>query len=104
MPKRTTKKKVARTATQIAESIKRREAEARDALLDRLVAVASECDDDIQKIATAYGILTDKANLAAGRPTSILGGTPAEPARSSACSKRRWYSEARQPRRHSTAR
>lgn len=62
-------KKVARTAMEIAESIREREAEAREALIDRMVAVASECEDDIQKLATAYGIL--KAYIAQGRATSI---------------------------------
>ncbi len=52
-------KKVARTAMEIAESIKVKEAEAREALLDRLVAKAAECEDNVQQIATAYGILTE---------------------------------------------
>lgn len=71
-------KKLARTAMEIAESIKKKEAEAREALLDRLVAKAAECEDNVQQIATAYGILTDKANVAAGRPTGIVGKSPDE--------------------------
>ena len=31
-----------------------------------------------RKLATAYGILTDKANVAAGRPTMISGRSPDE--------------------------
>ena len=71
-------KKLAKTAMEIAQSIKEREAEVRQALLDRMVALASECEDDIQKLATAYGILTDKANVAAGRPSSVFGRSPDE--------------------------
>ena len=71
-------KKVASTAMEIAASIKKREAEARLALLDRLVSVASDCGDNVQQIATAYGILTDKANVARGRPSSIFGRSPDE--------------------------
>lgn len=44
-------KKVAGAAMEIAESIKHREAEARLALLDRLVAVASACEDNVQQVA-----------------------------------------------------
>ena len=71
-------KKVARTARELAVSIKKREAVAREALLDCMVAVAQDCDDDIQKLATAYGIQTDTSNVAAGRPTSTFGRSPDE--------------------------
>ena len=71
-------KKVASAAMEIAASIKKREAEARLALLDRLVSMASDCGDNVQQIATAYGILTDKANVAQGRPSSIFGRSPDE--------------------------
>ena len=57
-------------AGDIAERIKRRQAQVRELLLDRLFALARDARN-LKEVAIAYGIVTDKALLAAGKPTSI---------------------------------
>jgi transposase-like protein len=60
-------------ADDIAERIRERQEELREALLRRMGDLIP-ATDDLRAVATAYGILTDKALLAAGKPTRIHGG------------------------------
>ncbi len=57
-------------AADIAERIKERQAEVRERLLQR-IATRIPKTDSLKDLAIAYGIVTDKALLAAGKPTSI---------------------------------
>jgi transposase-like protein len=57
-------------AGDIAERIKQRQTQVRELLLDRLFALAPDTRS-LKEVAIAYGIVTDKALLAAGKPTSI---------------------------------
>jgi transposase-like protein len=71
-------KKLADDVEKIAERITVKQTEARELLLDKLVKLVPQTDD-LMAIAKAYGIVTDKALLAAGKPTSIHGNTIAVP-------------------------
>jgi transcriptional regulator with XRE-family HTH domain len=61
---------LAEDAGDIAERIRQRQAQVRELLLDRLFALAPDTRS-LKECAIAYGIVTDKALLAAGKPTSI---------------------------------
>lgn len=83
-PETALEKTVADRVAEISEQISQKQAETRQALLDRVAELVPECGS-LKDVATAYGIITDKALLAAGKPTSIQGqaiavgdGTPEE--------------------------
>jgi hypothetical protein len=57
-------------AGDIAERIRQHQAEVRERLLQRIAARIPKTDN-LKDLAIAYGIVTDKALLAAGKPTSI---------------------------------
>ncbi len=65
-------------ADDLAERIRERQEEVRDALLRR-IADLIPATDDLRAVATAYGIVTDKALLAAGKPTKIRAEAPELP-------------------------
>lgn len=65
-------KSLAEKAGEIAETIKVRQQEIRNILLDRIGELVPETNN-LQAVATAYGIVTDKALLAEGKPTTIQG-------------------------------
>ena len=69
-PRPKVKALLADEAGDIAERIRQRQAEVRELLLDRLFALARDARS-LKEVAIAYGIVTDKALLAAGRPTNI---------------------------------
>lgn len=71
-PRTESEKTIAERVAQISDQIEQKQAETRQALLDRVAELVPECGS-LKDVATAYGIITDKALLAAGKPTSIQG-------------------------------
>lgn len=61
---------LAMNAQSLAERIMQRQEEVRDQLLERISALIP-VTDDLRAVATAYGIVTDKSLLTAGKPTGI---------------------------------
>lgn len=72
-------KTLAEDSERRAEAIRDTQERVRQALLDRMVLLAGQVEN-VRDAATAYGILTDKALLAQGRPTQIHGEQIAIPA------------------------
>jgi transposase-like protein len=66
-------------AERIAQAIRDKQEQVRETLLDRLAFLAKD-STDLKGVATAYGIVTDKALLAQGKPTAITGEAMAFPA------------------------
>jgi transposase-like protein len=65
-------------AERIAQAIRDKQEQVREKLLDRLAFLAKD-STDLKGVATAYGIVTDKALLAQGKPTAITGEAMAFP-------------------------
>jgi transposase-like protein len=65
-------------AERIAQAIRDKQEQVRETLLDRLAFLAKD-STDLKGVATAYGIVTDKALLAQGKPTAITGEAMAFP-------------------------
>lgn len=63
---------VHREASEIADKIKQKQEENREALLDRIADVVPYTDS-VKDLAFAYQVITDKARVAEGKPTSIMG-------------------------------
>lgn len=62
--------KLAEDAATIRARIERKQEEVRDLLLDRIRDLIPETED-LRAVATAFGIVTDKSLLTAGKPTGI---------------------------------
>lgn len=67
-------KKIADTAEQIRARIEQTQEEVRELLLQRIRDLVPKTDD-LRAVATAFGIVTDKAELTAGRPTGRFDHT-----------------------------
>jgi transposase len=62
--------KMADDAASLAERIAAKQEQVREQLLRRIAELAPTTDD-LRAVATAYGIVTDKSLLTAGKPTGI---------------------------------
>lgn len=71
-------KTLAAKAEALSEQIKATQSEVRQALLARLSELIPDTES-LKDVATAYGIVTDKELLAAGKPTQIHGQAIAIP-------------------------
>lgn len=63
-------KKLAEDAATIRAGIEQKQEEVRQALLNRIAELIPKTDD-LRAVATAFGIVTDKSLLTAGKPTGI---------------------------------
>jgi transposase-like protein len=64
------KKDLAERVAEISERIEQKQIETREILIQRIAELVPQTDD-LRAVATAYGIVTEKALLTAGKPTSI---------------------------------